>query len=794
MWRVCAWLPHLCEPGLVFDLIRFGAAAAILVLLGLTLLLRAVPVWLAAAVAGFVVVGLMLLDLRGPRGAVAWQAALPLGVAAVLLTWSALRRSPTGTGQRLTLGRRTLLGGGAGLLATVAAFSALTVTMGRRLTTERQRVLAERARRPEDPWPRGSGAFLIGGFGAPETDKVYLEAGGSLSPAVGSFGLSLWVTSANGGSLRTSDGLSLAATRQRYVVSGAGLPGVWVETEHYRAFWSLEAQGVIRLQVEATPAVPGEALLLTIRSVGPAGGPVWEVEATEDRLVVNGRWAVSLPDGVRIVRLGDERDAGWTRPAAAVPALPVRVRSDEGWGYARVALPAGRSASILVTDLSRPTRPLMPLPEGRPLVMDGVPDRFAARLRAQVASLLLGLVGDQTRPGEPMNYPLAWQRDGAYVVVALARGGHASTARRLSRQFAEEDFFGGFGAEADAPGLGLWAVGEVGIAAADQAYDEAAWPHITRKADLIETLLDATEIVRRSYSGPIVPAYAQRPDLDVVACPARDGLIDGRMDWERPVFYVNAVSHLGLVEAARIAERLGRTAERARWEAVAQRLKAAWRATFAALGPASGAVRNPRTAIVGLWPSEVADPVPYAALLEQRWKLDRTPEGEFRRRPPWTYFGLAEAHQWLRLGRPDRAALTLDWFDQHQPAPGLFSFWEGNGEENSFGRWQHVRGNLEPGGVTPHYWSAAECLLLGLEMLAFVERAATPTLVIGAGVEASWLARPIAVSGVGTAAGPVAWRWDGAGSVSVEAPDVMPVRLGPAFPPGTRVILRRAAR
>jgi hypothetical protein len=792
---MCTWLPQLCEPSLIFDVIRFGAAgaaAATLLLLGLALLLRAVPVWLAAAVAALVIAGIMLLDLRGPGVEAAWQAALPFGAAALLMAWSALRWGVSGTARRLTLGRRALLGGGVALLASAVAFSATAPRAWRRLASERLRVLAERARRPGDPWPRGNSAFLIGGFGAPEMDKVYLEAGGSLSPAVGSFGISLWVIPANGGTPRTSDDLPLSATRQDYALSEEGLPGIRVETEHYQALWSLEAQGVVRLRIEAKTATAGESLLLTIRSVGPAGGPVRKLEAAENSLVVNGRWAIALPDDARILRLGNEREADWARPPAAHPVLPAHVESDEGWGYARVALPANGPADILVTDLSRPTRPLLPLPDGRSLVLDGLPEGFATRLRAQVTSLLLGLVGDQTRPGDPVNYPLAWQRDGAYVVVALARSGHAATARGLARQMAEEDFFGGFGAEADAPGLGLWALGEVATAAADRAFDEAAWPHIARKADLIETLLATTEIVRRGYSGPIVPAHTRRRDLDVVAYPVRDGLIDGRMDWSRPIFYVNAVSHLGLIEAARIAGRLGRTTEQARWEAVAERLKAAWRTSFATLGPASGAVRNPRTAIVGLWPSEVADPAPYAAMLEERWKLIRTPQGEFRSRPLWTYFDLAEAHQWLRLGRPERAAQTIDWFDRHQPAPGLHGFWEGESEENSFGRWQHIRGNLEPRWVTPHYWAAAECLLLGLEILAFVERGTTPALVIGAGVEPSWLARPLAVAGIGTAAGPVAWRWDGAGAVSVEAPDEMPIRLGPAFPPGTHVTLRRA--
>lgn len=61
--------------------------------------------------------------------------------------------------------------------------------------------------------------------------------------------------------------------------------------------------------------------------------------------------------------------------------------------------------------------------------------------------------------------------------------------------------------------------------------------------------------------------------------------------------------------------------------------------------------------------------------------------------PLWTYFDLAETHQWLFLDRLDRTWATLNWFWDHQSSPGLYTWWEGKGEENSFGRWTRVRWN-----------------------------------------------------------------------------------------------------
>ena len=90
-----------------------------------------------------------------------------------------------------------------------------------------------------------------------------------------------------------------------------------------------------------------------------------------------------------------------------------------------------------------------PLPFDRvrsALEMDLPDKRFTASLDAQAAHLMMGFEGNQTRPGEPVNYPLAWESDGAYGVVAMARCGQLDVARELGVYFAENVFFGGFGA------------------------------------------------------------------------------------------------------------------------------------------------------------------------------------------------------------------------------------------------------------------------------------------------------------------------------------------------------------
>src|SRR5206468_3453138 len=99
---------------------------------------------------------------------------------------------------------------------------------------------------------------------------------------------------------------------------------------------------------------------------------------------------------------------------------------------------------------------------------------------------------------------------------------------------------------------------------------------VQRKARLILEMLTAAEPLHQPYFGPIVPAQTNRSDLDLVCDAAKDGLIVGRMDWQRPILFVNAVSFRGLLSAAELAGRLGKDAAAQIWRDRAAELKQAW--------------------------------------------------------------------------------------------------------------------------------------------------------------------------------------------------------------------------
>jgi len=267
-------------------------------------------------------------------------------------------------------------------------------------------------------------------------------------------------------------------------------------------------------------------------------------------------------------------------------------------------------------------------------------------------------------------------------------------------------------------------------------------------------------------------------------------LIYGRMDHATRPLFTSAVSYRGLVLASEIAKRNGAEEEAVRWRSAAESLQQAWLRKFT---PADG---DERIFMCGLFPSWIAAPkrVEYTAGLQQHWESIwnpakgglHDPSGDID--PLWTYFNFAHAHNWLYAGQLDPIWKTLNWFWAHQPSPGLYTWWEGKGEENAFRQWDYVRGWVAPLHVTPHYWTAATHLLLQLDMLTYVDESLEqPSLVVGGGIPAEWCGRPMKVHGMLTKLGSVDWDWDGHAMLVRIRGQRCPVRLGPGFPKDARM-------
>jgi hypothetical protein len=642
--------------------------------------------------------------------------------------------------------------------------------------TAREIVLSAMAQRPQDPWPRGIGHVVLGLPGSLEIEKGFHEPGGSFSPSEASFGVSIWMTDLQGGLRATSDSIPLSQIQQEWKwTDPKGTPGILTRAPQYQALWSITGPRQYRLDLDARPDRDSR-IALAVRSVGPAGDAIYALRWTGQELLINGRWTVSMQPRAASVYVGEEGSRGWVQAGADSREC----LSNSGWCYARLELPAPGKYSLQVNDAAY--LPPSPLKYAKvlPSTEFNVPDpRFADSYYAQSANLMMTIVGQQIRVGDTTNYPLAWARDGAYVLTALASLGHLDVAKQLSRQFAENDFFGGFGPEADAPGMALWSLEQVALRLNDREYDRYLWPHVERKIDLIYKMLSTDQPIYRPLFGMMVPEHLNRPDLGLVCDPARDGLITGRMDFERPVLHINAITYRGLLSAAEIADRLQHSEQAGEWRARAAKLQVAW---FKAFRPPES--ENDHTYITALWPTGVVghDVRPFLETLDRHWTKLRDEQGGFRMRPLWTYFDVAEAHQWLFLGRPDRSWKTIDYFWKNQPSPGLYTFWEGDGEENSFGRWAHIRGWVKPPYVTPDNWAGCEMLMLQADMMAYRDPfVKEPTLVVGAGIPVGWMSRPMSVRGVSTDLGVVDWTWQGSQMKVVLRGKKCAVRLGPNF-------------
>jgi hypothetical protein len=647
------------------------------------------------------------------------------------------------------------------------------------LITQRQIVLLEQAKRPQDPWPRGDGHALIGEPGGPVAQKGYHEPGGSFSPSPGSFGVSIWVRNERDELIATSDSIPIEKIAEQYVFSGdAKIPGIRNTTPYYVATWSYTSAG--HWQLTLAPTASAHHVEIVFRSVGPAGGPLESVIWDQTKLLLNRRWIVTADTPPTAIHLGDESKGELQRSISS----NLSVASDSGWGFARWGIEAS-ALTLQVVDTKPQFASTLSYARAVPQFEFHLPDpRFEESLKAQVATLMMGYVGRQTGPGEPINYPLAWERDGAYSLMAMAKCGQLATARELSVYFAENDFFGGFGAEGDAPGSASNALIELAYLLNDPDYFHWVWPNIVRKMGLIDEMMNARADLYKEFIGPLAPHLLHDGKRHQLICHAAEGgLIVGSMDLHFPILYINALSYRALIQASRLATTLGKTEEARTWTAQAEKLRAAWLSVFG-----QPKYDNERNFMISVWPSWIInrDFKPFvekiAARRDEEWSGGRP-----KQRPLWTYFTAAEAHQWLFLEQPDRTWETLTYFFDHQCAPGLFTYWEGEGEENTFKQWEHYRGWLKPRYVTPHYWTASEMLHLQLDMLVYVDESKPEfELVIGGGVPPAWLKESkesFGVKSFRTKAGVVSWEYrDGELKVTVAgAAKKTPVHAGVSF-------------
>lgn len=640
--------------------------------------------------------------------------------------------------------------------------------------SNQQQVEAQMKLRPADPWPRGVGRVVLAVPGSAAQQRAFHSPGGSFSPQPGSFGVSIWVVDRQGNLTTTSDRLPLAEIQQQFTdLGGSNTPKIFTKTKYYETSWSMPTAGKWQLNLKSLVS-PDRRIVASIRSVGPAGGAIPSLDWNGNRLLISDRWIVkNIPKQAKVY-LGSENTVGWSREQIDRD----RWVDPKGWGYARIELNPGESGVFLFEDTQPTPAPTLQSTGAIDLALDLPDSQFIDSLKAQIAHLKMGLVGTRTHPSDPIGYPLPRFRDGAYQMVALARAGQLDVAKQLSSYFAENDFINSTLPEADIPAVGIWALAEVANAIAQPDYDRWLWPHIQRKAELIGAMLSSNRPGYPVFAAAKFP-FAEQPDL------VRVDLLSGKMTTTPDAISIDqaagVMSYRALLDAATLADRLQQSDRAQQWRSQAAQLKTGWQT----------ANQTEFSVTDGLWPSGIAysQRAAMAQTLQQRWETSRDATGAFRVTPQPLHANIAEAHQWVLLDRSDRLWPKLKWFWQQQASPGLYT-WSGDRDADdipqpqSFSQWDRLRAANDPSRLTPHYWTAAEMLLLQLDLLAYIDRTtSSPVLTIGAGMPSAWPSQPMSVTGRSVEGNLVNWAWDGKQMNVQIRGEKMAIKLGAAFPP-----------
>ncbi|MCX7803987.1 MAG: hypothetical protein N3A38_02245 [Planctomycetota bacterium] len=661
------------------------------------------------------------------------------------------------------------------------------------------------------PWPKEDAHLVIGAPGCPLEEKTFCDGGGWFSPGWKTYG-ACFLLSDEDGIYRVAPFTGRGYDPRPPVWSRrTGRPALekWAEAAKKAAWfsgsggdvtWAFDVPGAmceltLSPLVEPPPAgrawleaalsfrplpgrgrnrggrVRGMRAHLLLAPVGPAGGPLREIEITgRGDILLNGRLAARpdrKPDGVRFASYsangkwayppspGDGKDpAGRVFDSSGLASALVsfdlgrrgRAGKRDGSETIRVLFcvpPAGRFDDIRLKPASEEVRvlkeetwkaisavPRLGFPRPADLLgwMNFPDERVPRVFQASMAHLLNASVEGEARIAAA-NYPDPWIRDGVMIANAFQKAGLRDFSRRTIETYLENPWAGGAGPEADAPGQLLWLLHEEWMYCQDRKFVQEAWP-------AIKSLVGTIFRMRRLESPMLVNGHP-------VAWPSRKGLIRGRMDFHVPEVYVNSWALRGLASAVGMAMALGREEAREwhnEWIAyercfMRECLPEAMDKNFP----------NSRDLCSIIWPCRAvltSVAIRNAALRyfqERKWRDD-----QFVPEPQWRYFDIAQAHGYLWLDLFDLVWATLEWYFSHQEAPAA---WAEIGGLDISDAWKDCWSFHKPKVVIPHGWVCAEMWLL-LRDLIFYEDGLQ--LITGRGVPADWWLAP---SGWGVSGG-----------------------------------------
>ena len=603
-------------------------------------------------------------------------------------------------------------------------------------------------------------------------DKTTVEPGNVFSPGVWTCGVALWFEVE--GEWRSP--LLLAEEDIAWGFGGEGeTPGqppilrarydfAGLSVDHEMAYLGGEgAEGTdwhrVRLAADRPLRVRA---CIAVRAVGPAGGPLRQVQWDEaaQALRMNGGAQLRVEAPTMAGSAAEALVAGAHEPVglawadlALAPGAPAEVRFSARHSFTdRVGMrpelqTVSRHAELRVDEALGLAR--REWAEALPARVFGPDGRIEAVWSQCAWHILAAMECGLARIGQA-NYPIFWMRDGILIVRALDLIGRGDLARRCNDYLAPLDFSGGFGAESDSPGEGIWSLVAHARMSGDDAWLAEAMPHVRRRVKLLDAMRTATRPLHAMTENRI-PRFWSSPSETIFCLPADRGLVHGRMDHHSPDFYINCWVAAGYAQAAYAARRLGLAADAETWEAAAREVE---RLIAERLLPHYGG--NPRDPIVTPHPTGALTGESTRPELTERlaawFRRDRLDaSGRRKPEPEWTYFEAAQTHNALLLGLKNEAWTCLNGLLDDATRPWQVAAWiegrAGGNEHLPFGNAASARGWLRSdralGGNMPHNWTSAEVLALLRDVFV---RETDEGLLLGDGVPPEWL-RPGSVFG-----------------------------------------------
>ncbi|HEX2950673.1 MAG TPA: hypothetical protein VHV83_14090, partial [Armatimonadota bacterium] len=589
-------------------------------------------------------------------------------------------------------------------------------------------------------------------------DKTTVEPGNTYSPGVWTCGISLWVDVND--TWYTPD--LLADNQISWGFAGAtGCPpileahfsaGDTVQVNHRLAYLGGEgAEGTDFSEVTLTSTVATNATLaIVIRDCGPAGGKIDSLawDESHQTMLINDSIRLHVentPTAYQILPADTQHDSPvgiimFQVALAAAESQQVAFTTRHGFtnrAFAAQLPPTHRHDGLTVKNAFKQSQ--LEWQHALPARIYAPDARVVQAWEASASHILANMECGLPRVGA-INYPVFWIRDCVSVLRALDLFGRHDLARIGNDYLAPLYFSGGFGAEADAPGEGLWSLVTHAEITGNNEWLAPVFPHIRQRVEWIERML-ATPVPLRAMTENRIPHYTCSPGCNIVCLPAENGLINGRMDWHSPNFYINCWAACGLNSAASAASQLGHYDLATQWLDKAIALDDAI-ARF--LLPHYG---NERDAVVTPHPtSAVTGETDILAEHFRHWYVQNRLTPDRQRNPErlWTYFEATQIHNAMLLGFKHAAWINLDGMlhDGTSPWP-LYAYPEGKPQGNEYLPYlngQSCRGWLHApdaaGGNMPHLWTAAEMIALIRDMFV---REEDDSLILGMGIPEDWL-------------------------------------------------------